>query len=211
MQPKDPGIVAVVVALPPDQAAAAGGQHSAKDRLLLGGGRAAQAASLAPVVQDVRMEAELGGSLVEAGMEGAGSEAGPPGYRVVFHTSRICGSGTKAKVGSPPRGETGSECMWHGDLVQLSINSLPATCLPIPAATRSAGLFRADGQPGQQRRAAPAGHLQELWRGAHGHFRLPGGELGGKGHAVGALRAGGRRVGRLCAAVLSHCVCCGCC
>ena len=98
----DPRIVSVVLALPPDQAAAAGGRLSAKDRLLLGGSvkaAAAAAAAQAPLVQDVRMEAEPGGEAAEAGEVVAAAPAGLPGYRVVFHTSRICGSGTKAKVG----------------------------------------------------------------------------------------------------------------
>lgn len=120
-EPSDPAIVAVVVSLPPDQAAAAaGGTRSAKDRLLLLGRKAAGKASLggggggsfaastaaaalqAPLVQGVRMEAGLGGSPGQAallgGEGGEGGAAGLPGYRVVFHTSRMCGSGTRAKV-----------------------------------------------------------------------------------------------------------------
>lgn len=111
--PADPAIVAVVVSLPPDQAAtAAGVERSTKDRLLLRGlGRSkvplagmasstAAAALQAPQMQATRMEAELGGSPAEmGGMEGVESPGGLPGYRAVFHTSRICGSGTRAKVG----------------------------------------------------------------------------------------------------------------
>jgi hypothetical protein len=99
-----PHIVSVVLELPPNQAAAAGGLLSAKDRLLLGGSfkAAAAAAARAPLVQDVRMEAEPGGEAPEAGAVAAAPAAGLPGYRVVFHTSRICcGSGTNAKVGAP--------------------------------------------------------------------------------------------------------------
>lgn len=112
---EDPGIVAVVVALPPDQAAAAGSRRSAKDRLLLGslpglgtkGSMAASAALHASAPQEVQGQAELGGSmhLAEAGgMEGLVAAAALPGYRVVFHTSRMCGSGTRAKVGWCPAG-----------------------------------------------------------------------------------------------------------
>lgn len=98
----DPHIVAVVLALPPDQAAAAGGRLNTKDRLLLGGSvkaAAAAAAAQAPLVQDMRMVAELGGETEEGGEVAAAAPSGLPGYRVVFHTSRICGSGSKAKVG----------------------------------------------------------------------------------------------------------------
>lgn len=110
----DPGIVGVVAALPPDQAAAAAGrQRSAKDRALLGkwgpaGGKAvgladpaavaAAAAAKAPLVQDGRFEAEL--PAVEAAVPAGGQPSGPPGYRIALHTSRICGSRTRAKVGA---------------------------------------------------------------------------------------------------------------
>ncbi len=121
---EDPGIVAVVVALPPDQAAAAGGRRSAKDRLLLGsppglgakGGVAASAALQAPAPQEVQGQADLGGSmhLAEAGsMEGLGGAAALPGYRVVFHTSRMCGSGTHAKVHFELTGSRGSSGVLH--------------------------------------------------------------------------------------------------
>ena len=109
----DPGAVAAVTALPPDAAAAAAGvQRSAKDRALLQkgkalalrapGGVAAAAAAQAPLVPDRRMEADLGGTagVVESATGPvAGPPAGPPGYRIAFHTSRMCGSGTHAKVG----------------------------------------------------------------------------------------------------------------
>jgi hypothetical protein len=104
---EDPGAVGAAAALPPDAVAAAGERLDTRDRLLLGGKKAALAAAAAqqaPRVQDLRMSAELGG-VVRAGEEGPG-EAGPealPGYRVVFHTSRMCGSGTRAKVGLAAR------------------------------------------------------------------------------------------------------------
>lgn len=118
----DPSIVAVVVALPPDQAAAAGERRSAKDRLLLGslpglgakGGIAASAALQAPAPQEIQAQADLGGSMHVAeagGMEGAA--AALPGYRVVFHTSRMCGSGTRAKVHFELTGSRGSSGVLH--------------------------------------------------------------------------------------------------
>ncbi|PRW59715.1 lipoxygenase homology domain-containing 1 isoform A [Chlorella sorokiniana] len=121
---EDPGIVAVVVALPPDQAAAASGRRSTKDRLLLGslpglgakGGIAASAALQAPAPQEVQAQAELGGSMHRAeagGMEGLGAAAALPGYRVVFHTSRMCGSGTRAKVHFELTGSRGSSGVLH--------------------------------------------------------------------------------------------------
>jgi hypothetical protein len=118
----DPRIVSVVLALPPDQAATAGGRLSAEDRLLLGGSvkaAAATAAAQAPLVQDVRMEAEPGGEAAEAGEVAAAPPAGLPGYRVVFHTSRICGSGTKAKVGAP---------VWRVSALQFALATWQAGC-----------------------------------------------------------------------------------
>lgn len=109
----DPGVVGVVTALPPDQAAAAAGRkRSAKDVALLGkvctaaGGASgpvglaavAAAAAKAPLVQDSRFEAEL--PAVETAPHAGNQPTGPPGYRIAFHTSRICGSGTRAKVGA---------------------------------------------------------------------------------------------------------------
>lgn len=135
---EDPGIVAVVVALPPDQAAAAGGQLSGKDRLLLGGGSkaftAAAAALQAPQVPGVRREAELGSSPGVGAEEGGVEAGGLPGYRVVFHTSRICGSGTHAKVGGGMAGpqaggmvvrESGGSMRWARALPPPSV--LPPT------------------------------------------------------------------------------------
>ncbi|KAL4458577.1 hypothetical protein ABPG75_013442 [Micractinium tetrahymenae] len=118
----DPGIVGVVTALPPDQAAAAAGrQRSSKDRALLGkwkvGGPAgpaavaAAAAAKAPLVQDSRFDAEL--PAVEAAAPGGGQAAGPPGYRIAFHTSRICGSGTRAKIYFELTGSNGSSGVLH--------------------------------------------------------------------------------------------------
>lgn len=118
----DPGAVAAVAALPPDATAAVGGKLNAKDRLLLGGSAkagAAAAAAHAPLVQDVRMSADRGP--VEWAEGGAGSQppapqagpAGMPGYRVVFHTSRMCGSGTKARVHFELTGAGGSSGVLH--------------------------------------------------------------------------------------------------
>ena len=119
----DPGIVGVVLAQPPDQAApAASVQRSSKDRLLLlassSKSAATPAAALprglgaaaakAPLMLDERMAIEVERGMVAAverggGPAGGGGEAassGLPGYRVVFHSSRACGSGTRAQVGS---------------------------------------------------------------------------------------------------------------
>ena len=169
-QHDDPPTVAVVVALPPDQAAAAGGQLSAKDRHLLPGGTGggikayttAATAAQAPVPQQgLRREAELEGSWGEVGVaETQGPPTGAAGYRVVFHTSRMCGSGTKARVHFELTGSRGSSGVLHpvGTSKSFGSGRMDVFDYPVSAVFRwAAGPCKH--QPMQQLPCLPACHV----------------------------------------------------